>query len=119
MITKEEIISELEQYLADTQQKYNEKDGQVLAERITRLNRLLARSAELMADAQFHYDCALGVQSELLDEKLAPSKFTQILKSKVAVENRLLKLTERLNRTITHQLDSIRSQLSFLKSFNE
>ncbi|MCP4650282.1 MAG: hypothetical protein GY853_09430 [PVC group bacterium] len=93
-------------------------DGEVLIARITRLNVYLARSGEMQALTQYYYDVKLGEEAEIIEEKhpkIAPMKLKNLLAGKVARENKILKYCERTNRAIVHQLDAIRSQLSYLK----
>ena len=102
---------------------YNEKDGNELSDRVTNLNVYLARSSSLLSWAQFYYDKAQGEEAEkiLMEEKqkgikISPTVFKQLINGRTVSEAKVLKFTERLNRTITHQIDGIRSQLSYLKS---
>ena len=102
---------------------YNQDDGGILTERITELNVYLARSSALLSHAQYHYDKAQGKEAEKIirDEgktgiKISPTVFKQLINGRTVNEAKILKFTERLNRTITHQIDGVRSQLSYLKS---
>jgi hypothetical protein len=91
----------------------------VLQERSITLTGHLQTSGELMADSQYLYDIEYAKQTEILfkdNPKIAPTMVDKLVKGKVAEYNRLLILTDRLNRSITHQLDSIRTLISFLKS---
>ncbi len=93
-------------------------DGEVLIKRITKLNIYLARSAELLSLSQYLLDVKMGMEAEKVEEKLpgiAPTKLKTLLSSLVAKEGKVLKFCERTNRVISHQLDSIRSQLSYIK----
>lgn len=116
----EEINSELTDITEFCACYYNKDNGVELSERLTSLNVYLARSAVLLGEAQEVYGNSLAEKSnELLSLDLAPSVFNNVLKGRLAVEQKLLTLCERMNRTITHQIDGIRSQLSYLKSFND
>ena len=102
---------------------YKHKDGNELSERITTLNVYLARSSMLLGEAQFHYDTKQGEEAEKIVKeelktgiKISPTVFKQLINGRTAQETKILKFTERLNRTITHQIDGVRSQLSYLKS---
>jgi len=75
----------------------------------------LARSAELVADAQWYVDQAQGHAADGIETGTPWSLAKILIESKTADESRLLKLAERLNATLTHQIDSIRSVLSFEK----
>jgi len=102
--------------------RYNSNDGNELIERITDLNIYLARSASMLSWAQFYYDKAQGEEAEKLVKdqegtgiKISPTVFKQLINGRTINEAKILKFTERLNRTITHQIDGVRSQLSYLK----
>ena len=74
----------------------------------------LARSAEIEADAQYHLDRRRGEVCDLFDEENWNSLKIKI-ESETAQERKLLALADRLNATLTHQIDAIRSILSFEK----
>lgn len=119
MISQEQIVKELTSIYEYLQKSYNEKDGEILTRRITNLNASLARSAELLADTKYYLDKKKGEVSEELIEKypdLSATQLKSLLESKVALEQRLYSQCERLNRSITHQLEGLRTQLSYLKS---
>ena len=122
-MTTEELAEQLKDIYAYVGKPYNEKDGQEISERITRLSVYLARSAELLSWSQFFYDKAKGDASEeaikQYDNKLSPTVMKSLVESRSRNEGKLHKACERLNRTITHQIDALRSQLSYLKSFND
>ena len=119
-MTHEEISKELNGIIEYLSCWYDKDNGVEISERITSLNVYLARTSVLLSEAQYLFDVKFASETEKLigNESLSPSTINNLGKSRCAIENKLLKLTERINRTIIHQLDSIRSQLSFLKSFN-
>ncbi len=55
-------------------------------------------------------------EEEATGIKISPTVFKQLINGRTVNEAKILKFTERLNRTITHQIDGVRSQLSYLKS---
>jgi hypothetical protein len=120
-MTFEEIKNEIEEVVGFISCYYNKDNGAEISERITRLNVYLARTSVLLSEAQFLFDERFAKETESLigNELLTASTINNLAKSRCATEGMLLKLVERINRTITHQLDSIRSQLSYLKSFND
>lgn len=78
----------------------------------------LARSSELLADAQLILDRKRGIEAERLTE--VPALIgREILAGRSAEEARLLKLADRLNSSLVHQIDAIRSILSFEKSLSQ
>jgi hypothetical protein len=119
-MTLEEIGKEIIEISEFTSCYYNKDNGIEVSERITNLNVYLSRTAVLLSEAQFLFDNRFASETEKLigNELLTASTINNLAKSRCATEKKLLTLVDRINSTITHQLDSIRSQLSFLKSFN-
>jgi hypothetical protein len=116
----EEIEKEITDIVEFISCYYNKDNGNEVSERITNLNIYLARTSVLLSEAQFLFDERFSSETEKLigNELLTASTINNLAKSRCATENKLLKLVDRINSTITHQLDGIRSQLSYLKSFN-
>lgn len=76
----------------------------------------LARSAEIEAEAQEHLDRKRGEESEKCFERgFNATAARDIVNAACALEKRIYTLAERLNSTIVHQIDSIRSILSYEK----
>lgn len=76
----------------------------------------LARAAEILADTQVALDKRRGVVAE---QYLGTEESWNIIKHKIesecADEKQLYVLAERLNAVLTHQMDEVRSILSFEK----
>jgi len=75
----------------------------------------LARSAEIFAQAQFINDKARGGAAETHLAIPSATLLRELINRDTAEEARVLKLAEKLNSTIVHQIDAIRSRLSFEK----
>ena len=76
----------------------------------------LARSAEIVADAQRVYDIARGEMAESARTlKLNPTQTREYIAGGCANEHKLLTLAERLNATLTHQIDAVRTLISYEK----
>jgi hypothetical protein len=76
----------------------------------------LARSAELMADAQILLDKKRGdVAESFINSEQGWNVVKMLIESQTKDEKRAYALAERLNATISHQIDAIRSLLSFEK----
>ena len=119
----EKLTEELNNIYKFCTANYSSEDGGILSLRITELNVHLARSASLLSWAQYYYDKAQGEEAEKIVKeqddtgvKISPTVFKQLINGRTVNEMKVLKFTERLNRTITHQIDGVRSQLSYLKS---
>lgn len=112
-MTTLELASELESIYGLVKQGLDRSPEGLLMELDTRCQ-WLARSAELEAEAQTLVDYARGNTAEQFPEANA-TRLREILGKECAEENRLYKLAERLNSTLVHQIDAIRSILSYEK----
>ena len=108
--------AELMEMYAFVKDAYDEKDGNLLSERITTLNCYLARSAEMLAEAEHALNTAKGVHSGLIPKGMPASIAREWLAGQCAGEIRMLKLTDRLNAAIVHIIEGTRSQISFIKA---
>ena len=119
-MTLEDIQKEITEIAEFCSCYYHKDNGIEMTERLTNLNVYLARSAVLLSEAQFLMDNKFAAETERLigNELLTPSIITNLGKARCSTENKLYKLVERINRTITHQIEGIRTQISYLKSFN-
>lgn len=78
----------------------------------------LARSAEILGECQFVYDRARGeAASEATAQGLSGNVAKDFITGQCATENRLLLLAERLNSTLVHQIDAVRTLLSYEKQY--
>ena len=76
----------------------------------------LARSAEILADAQILLDAKRGeVAESYFGTEESWNIIKHVIEAKCKDEKRLYLLAERLNATLSRQLDGIRSLLSYEK----
>lgn len=92
-----------------------------LIERAENLSVLMAKSGQCLADAKYIQDMVVnGAIMEALqkayEEKLSPSTINKFVTTAAKEQNYLVNLFDRINATATHQLDSIRSILSYRKA---
>ena len=113
MNTATEVSDELETYYDEISRKFDQDNPTELITHLERRCQLLARSAVLLADAQFIHDKARGEAASGVD--MPATALREYLLGKCADEARLLKLADRLNSTIVHQIDSIRTMISYTK----
>lgn len=114
MNTAQQIVDELEAYYGEISRQFDSDNPTELITKLERRCQLLARSAVLLADAQFVHDKARGEASEKAGD-MAATALREHLTGACAYEARLLKLADRLNATIVHQIDSIRTMISYSK----
>lgn len=97
----------------------NPNDYEYLLGRLGKLGILLAKSGEYLTECQYQIDSVIDtecqVNIELLD-KFTASTFNMMIKTKARDWTRLKTGFEKCNSTAVHQIDAIRSMLSFEKA---
>jgi len=120
MFTKEEI-----QEKAGKMQSYLElKSGSEpndLIERAENLAILIAKSGQCLADAKYLQDNIVnGAIMEALqkayEERLSPSTINKFVLTAAKEFNYLVNWLDRINATATHQLDAVRTLISYRKA---
>jgi hypothetical protein len=115
MTSKESLAKEIEEMYTTIKSAVDRTPEGLLNELESRCL-LLARSAELQSDAQHYLDQRRGEEAARCHAaQIAPAMAKDIINAASSTEKRIYTLAERLNRTITHQLDAIRSILSYEK----
>jgi hypothetical protein len=113
-MTKEALLKEVSELYKSVGMGFDRSSPETLISEGEYRSQWLARSAELVGEAQFIHDKARGAASEkYMDVKATLMR--EFVGRDCADEARLLKLAERLNATITHQCDMIRTIISFEK----
>ena len=88
-------------------------------ERGSNINVYLARSGKMLADAKYWQDEAINnsIIQKLKDQlDLSPMIFKRFIDSSIKRENYLANWIDRINSTCTHQLDMLRTAISFYKN---
>jgi hypothetical protein len=115
-MTAPELVKEVDEIYATIKEPLDRSPEGLMGELETR-GTYLARSAEILADAGVILDTKRGQVAELyLNGTESWNLVKSLIEAKCSEEKRLYVLAERLNATISHQLDVIRSMLSFAKS---
>jgi hypothetical protein len=92
---------------------------QEISERIVSLGVYIARTGKMLADAKYHLnrkrkDETVELIQNMLDNKKLSAKVQNLLIDSICRDEQyLVDWIERLNRTATHQLDAMRSLLSY------
>lgn len=86
-------------------------EPQAISQRMSELSVRMARSGYLLSKAK--YEQELAMLKDLIP--LAPSIQKEILRASCAEENKVVNMLDRINRTCVHQVDILRTQLSFEK----
>lgn len=96
-------------------------DPQELIDRTELLTILIAKSGQCLAEAKYIQDQIIneGLMKAInieLDKKLTPSLITKFVSSNAKDINYLVTWADRVNAAATHQLDGIRSIISYKKA---
>lgn len=96
-------------------------EPQELIDRIEYLNILVAKSGQLLAKAKFIQDDIVNTglmqaMEQELDKKLSPSLVNKFVNSSAKNINYLVNWADRINAAATHQLDGIRTIISYKKA---
>jgi hypothetical protein len=111
--------------IAENMQAYLETETgpepQHLIDRIELLTILIAKSGQCLAEARYIQDQLintglLNAIGEGLENKLSPSLINQFVKSNAKDINLLVNWFDRINASATHQLDGIRTIMSYKKA---
>lgn len=116
------LTKELSEIYSHIQSVSIDADIQQLLMELDYCNGSLARSAQLQAEAEALLNQQRGVASEAYSESSEAFNATQakhFIEAKTVQQVKLYTLAERLNRTLTHRIDSIRTAISFEKSHRE
>lgn len=106
-------IKKVNDYLIET---YNETDAYVIMDIMKNLKSYLARTNELYANAEYLLNVEKGIESEKIGEKISATRYKDVLASKTARYQKVMRYVERTNASIVHIIELLRSQLSFLKA---
>ena len=112
-----ELLKELEGIQGYLEEEIPDDPGIQVAE-LSRLNVLLARCNGIWVDAKCLYNSALKNAHEKYADaigKMAPSVAIQFVKAACSDEENVVFLAERMDRTIVHVCDNLRTQISFAK----
>ena len=114
-------LAEIKQISAFLQTPYG-MHGEELSERISHLNGCHAQLPEIIATLDYiAYEAKAKASEELIG--LYPDMGATMMKIKIEArckkELTAQKFAERLDAAAVHQMDALRSQLSYLKSLND
>ena len=122
MLTHINSIEQLEQEAKKIDDFLNTTCSEQPEEALQRGNDLstyLARTSKMLADAKYWQDEALqnSIIQKLKDNlDLSPMIFKKFLESSIKRENFLVNWLDRMNSTCVHQIDFLRTIISFAKS---
>lgn len=119
-MTHEQLTEKATKFQSFLEVKFGNEPDELL-ERIQHLAILVAQSGQCLAEAKQHQDAvingAIGEAIEkMYNEKLSASTINQFVRTAAKDQNYLVNWLDRINATATHQLDAIRTIISYRKS---
>jgi hypothetical protein len=115
-MTAEELTKEVDQMYEVCKADVSVSEPGLLVDELNLRCGMLARSAQIRADSQHLLDVARGeFASSPRAQALTATVFREVLAAEVADLQRLVNHADRLNSTLVHQIDAIRSMLSWEK----
>ena len=123
--TLEELTEKAERMIDFLQKPLPKNDSpdyhDSLIKRLDTLNIAMTQSGEYRTAAEYKIDCVIDLEigekiAEIMDGKLATSTVNMWIKSKARDWTRLKNAFDRVNSASVHQIDAIRSILSWEKA---
>ena len=123
--TLEELTDKAERMIDFLQKPLPKNDSpdyhDTLIKRLDTLNIAMTQSGEYRTAAEYKIDCVIDLEigekiAEIMDGKLATSTVNMWIKSKAREWSRLKNAFDRINSASVHQIDAIRSILSWEKA---
>jgi hypothetical protein len=123
--TLEELTDKAEKMIDFLQKPLPKNDSpdyhDSLIKRLDTLNIAMTQSGEYRTAAEYKIDCVIDLEigekiAEIMDGKLATSTVNMWIKSKAREWTRLKNAFDRINSASVHQIDAIRSILSWEKA---
>lgn len=123
--TLEELTDKAEKMIDFLQKPLPKNDSpdyhDSLIKRLDTLNIAMTQSGEYRTAAEYKIDCVIDLEigekiAEIMDGKLATSTVNMWIKSKAREWTRLKNAFDRVNSASVHQIDAIRSILSWEKA---
>lgn len=120
MIAKDQLQSKAERMNAYLQEKPSDEPNDII-DRINNLSVLISQSGECLAAAQYYKDAIISSETMQVIkngyvDKVSMTVINNLIKSLAKEENYLVNQFDRINATATHQLDGLRSILSYRKT---
>lgn len=109
------ILEEIKLINEKLEEGYPPDEGSIMRTKLSQFNSDLARVNTLTAEAKVIYQLARAYWSEQLDAKIQATRFREILEGRTSFEETVFFQAQRTARTLEVMIDSIRSQLAFLK----
>jgi hypothetical protein len=111
----DKFLAELDN-MEEVAKRTETRSGKEAVEHLQILMAYLARCGEMLAEAEGLKNRAVGeVHKRLLLKGTAPTSATAVANYECSEIIQLWRRTERLNRTLVHQIDAVRTIVSYMK----
>lgn len=96
-------------------------DPELIMERMENLSVMLIQSGECLADAKYHQDQVVHstitkALTEAYQDRLSATLIKDFVRATAKDYNYLVTMFDRINSACVHQIDSLRSVLSYIKA---
>ncbi len=120
MYSIEQLTEKAEKFQAYLEKKSGSEANDLL-DRAENLSVMIAQSGQCLADAKYYQDSIVnGAIMEALqkayEERLSPSTINKFVTTAAKEQNYLVNWLDRINSAAVHQLDSVRTQISYRKA---
>jgi hypothetical protein len=112
------ILTEVSEINKELCTGYNERMPEPILDKMTELSIHLGRTNELFADVEYLLNVAKGEASEKITTTNV-TRYKDEMNKEVAQYIKVWRFVERVNASIVHILDVLRSQLSYHKEDNK
>lgn len=118
--TKEQLTEKAERMLTFLEVSPSDDPNEMI-ERINHLGILISQSGKMLADAKYYKDtlvndAIMNALKQSYEERLSPSTINKFVETAAKEISYLVNMIERINSAASHQLDGIRSVLSYRKA---
>lgn len=119
-MTHEQLKEKAAKFQQFLETRHGQEPDQLL-ERMELLAILVAQSGQCLAEAKYHQDQVINGEigqaiDRLLTDKLSATTINQYVKTAAKEYNYLVNWLDRINATATHQLDALRTIISYRKT---
>lgn len=119
-MTHDELMAKAQRFQTFLETRHGQEPDQLL-ERMELLAILVAQSGQCLAESKYHQDQVInGEIGQAIDrmytDKLSATTINQYVKTAAKEYNYLVNWLDRINATATHQLDALRTIISYRKT---
>lgn len=119
-MTHDQLKEKAAKFQTFLETRHGQEPDQLL-ERMELLAILVAQSGQCLAEAKYHQDQVINGEigqaiDRMLTDKLSATTINQYVKTAAKEHNYLVNWLDRINASATHQLDALRTIISYRKT---